>query len=599
MPNEMANDASLLREYLIECDELLQQLDQDLVKLESTSEDAELLNRIFRAFHTIKGTSGFMGFTPIVDVTHHSEDVLNLLRKGERKVTRRTLDVLLAALDQLRRMLDDVRKNTPQTYVLEGLIAQLKELHSAEADRPMLGEIMVVQKVINHTELAESLVEASQSEPPRKLGEVLVEKQLASESQVKEALARQAQPAETKETVRTLRVDVQKIDDLVNLVGELVLERNRLVQLSRDLAAKGLTPEKFEAALIHSTARLSFITGELQTASLKTRMVPIDMVFRRFPRLVRDIARNLSKEVDLVIQGEDTELDKTVVEEIGDPMVHLVRNSLDHGIESPQERLSQGKPAKGTICLEARQEGEYIIVKISDDGAGMDPERLASKAIEKGMVSEERLRGMSAQEKLELIFLPGFSTAEKVSDLSGRGVGMDVVRTNLKKLNGVVSLESEKGKGTTVTLRLPLTLAILPALLVRVAEDTYVLPLHSVEETLRVKGTEIHKIEDGEVLRVRDRVVPLIRLRDRFQLAKDKSDSHGTLCVVIVSIGGNRVGLVVDQLLGQEETVIKPLDAFLGHIPGLAGATISGDGKVRLILDPAAIAGHVGATHAV
>ncbi len=601
MSNEMANDAGLLREYLVECEELLQQLDQDLVALESAPASADLLNRIFRAVHTIKGTSGFMGFTPIVGLAHHAEDVLNLLRKGERKFTRRVMDLLLRSLDNFRHMMRDVRAGGLQTYALEDLFSALKALAQGqpEPDRPRLGEIMVVQNVINHQELSASLAEASQSVPPKKLGEVLVEKQLATENQVKEALDRQAGAPGARDSARTLRVDVAKIDDLVNLVGELVLERNRLLQLSRDFSAQAIPAEKFEAALTHSAARLSFITGELQTASLKTRMVPIDMVFRKFPRLVRDIARNLGKDVELLISGEHTELDKTVVEEIGDPLVHLVRNALDHAIEPAAVRLARGKPAAGVIRLSAQQEGEYIVISVSDDGAGIDPQRIVRKALEKGLVTEERLRSMTPQEILDLIFLPGFSTVEKVSDLSGRGVGMDVVRTNLKKLNGVATLESAVGVGTTVTLRLPLTLAILPALLVRVAEETYVLPLHSVVETLRVRPIEVHRIEDREVLRVRDSVIPLVRLRERFRLQQTQDgDGKGFLCVVIVVVGQRRIGLIVDQLLGQEETVIKPLDGSVGHIPGLAGATIGGDGRVRLILDPTAIARNRDEVHA-
>ncbi len=590
MPSEMAQDAALLQEYLAECEELLQQLDQDLVELESAPGSSELLNRIFRAVHTIKGTSGFMGFTQVVELSHHAEDILNLLRKGERSVSRPVMDLQLRVLDQLRRMMADLRQGGLKTYATQDLIAALKEQMTSDADRPRLGEIMVVQNVINRCELAESLEEARHSEPPKKLGDVLVEKQLATPAQVREALDLQSGGAAPREAARTLRIDVSKIDDLVNLVGELVLERNRLVQLTRDFAARTTSPEKFAADLSRTAARLSFVTGELQTASLKTRMVPIEMVFRKFPRLVRDIARQLGKDVDLIIRGEETELDKTVVEEIGDPLVHLVRNALDHALEPADVRAQHGKPPRGTIRLEARQEGEFIVVSVSDDGAGIDPQRIGRKAREKGLVTEERLRSMPEKEILDLIFLPGFSTAEKVSDLSGRGVGMDVVRTNLKKLNGAVSLESRVGEGTTVTLRLPLTLAILPALSVRVAGETYVLPLHAVVETLRVKTSEFHRIENGEVLRVRDSIIPLIRLHRVFRLERSAEAGNGaTSCVVIVAVGATRIGLVVDELLGQEEAVIKPLDASLGHVAGVAGATIGGDGRVRLILDPAAI----------
>jgi two-component system chemotaxis sensor kinase CheA len=598
--SDMNQDAALLQEYLTECDELIQRLDQDLVALESAPEDQKTLNRIFRAFHTIKGTSGFMGFSQIVELTHHAEDVLNLLRKGERKVTRRTMDVLLAVLDQLRRMQNDVRNNTPRVYELGTLLGNLRQLQEGmEGPRPTVGEILVAQRVITHEERSAALQEAVLAD--RKIGEVLVEKKLASESQVREALQQQAAPDARAAASRTIRVDVVKLDALVNLVGELVLERNRLSQLHRDLTLQRISAEKFEDAFTQATGRLTFITEELQTASLKTRMVPIDMTFRRFPRLVRDVSLSLGKEVDLVIRGEDTELDKTVVEEIADPLVHLVRNSLDHGIEMPDAREAQGKPRKGTVVLEARQEGDHIIVQVSDDGAGIDPEKIGRKAVEKGLLQADRIRSMTRGEMLDLIFLPGFSTAEKVSDVSGRGVGMDVVRTNLERLNGVIEIDSEVGRGSKVTLRLPLTLAILPALLVKVSEETYAVPLRSVLEAVRVQPRELHTVEGNEILRLRDRVLPVQRLRrvlgvegtaPQAPAPRLLDSAHDEpLCIVVIAVGEKRYGLVVDELLGQEETVIKPLSSYLKKVPGLSGATIGGDGHVRLIIDPTGIAG--------
>ncbi len=633
----MLQDPALLQDYLAECDELLQRLDQDLVRLETARGDKETLNRVFRAFHTIKGTSGFMGLTQMVELTHHAEDVLNALRKGTRKINRRTMDVLLAVLDQLRRMVGDLRNHTPKLYELGTLLGNMRQIQDGgrAADRPMLGEIMVAQKVITHAERAAAREEAVLHD--RKLGEVLVEKKPASPSQVRDALRQQAAPAEPHaEAARTIRVDVVKLDALVNLVGELVLERNRLQKLSRDVSQQRIAADKLESALGQSAARFSFLTEELQSASLRTRMVPIDITFRRFPRLVRDVAIALGKEVDLVIRGEDTELDKTVVEEIADPLVHLVRNALDHGIEQPDARQKCGKPRKGTLRLEARQEGDHIIVQVADDGAGIDPARIGKKAIEKGLLTAERVRAMSPREILDLIFLPGFSTAEQVSDVSGRGVGMDVVRTNLDKLNGVIEVESEVGRGSTVTLRLPLTLAILPALLVRAQGDTYALPLRSVMEAIRIPAREVHTVEGSEVLHLRERLIPLVRAERLFgrtgtpacpaadRTSKPETDggarraegglggahpapegaqsgqagvpvlpdaANDQLCVVVIGVGEKRVGLAVDELLGQEETVIKPLGSYLRHIPGVAGATIGGDGRVRLILDPGAVAG--------
>jgi two-component system chemotaxis sensor kinase CheA len=599
MSEYLDQDASLLQDYLMECEELLQQLDQDLVTLEASPEDSELLNRIFRAFHTIKGTSGFMGFTAIVELTHHAEDVLNLLRKGDRKVDRHTMDVLLEALDQLRIMIADVRANKSQQYELGPLLAKLRELQAPQnTDVPppaealpgaQLGVILSDQNIVTQTQIQSSLAEAAQTS--QKLGEVLVEKGLASETQVKEALTQQKSGGEAKETTQTIRVEVSKLDDLINLVGELVLERNRLVQLARDFSQERFTREAFDSAFGQSTVRLSFITEELQVRSLNARMVPIDVVFRKFPRMVRDVSKNLSKEIELVIRGEDTELDKTVVEQIGDPLVHLIRNSLDHGIERPEVRERNGKPRQGRIRLEAHQEGDHIIVSVADDGAGIDPERVVRKAIERGMLTAERAATMSKGEILNIIFLPGFSTAEIVSDVSGRGVGMDVVRTNLKKLHGVIELDSELGKGSCVTLKLPLTLAIMPVLLVRVREEVFALPLRSVMETVRVPEDSVHEVSGNPCLCLRDRVIPLVYLDKVFSLTHEGRSKDGMLRIVVIGIGETRFGVVVDQLLGQEETVIKPLGSYLGSVAGVAGATISGDGSVRLILDPAGLAG--------
>jgi len=390
-----------------------------------------------------------------------------------------------------------------------------------------------------------------------------------------------------------MRVDARKLDELINLVGELVLERNRLTQLSRDCASRKLVAGDLDSALAQTSARLSFITDELQSAGLKTRMVPIETVFRRFPRLVRDVTHALKKDAALVIHGEDTELDKTMVELIGDPMIHLVRNSLDHGIEAPDVREQAGKPRRGIIRLEARQEGDQIVITISDDGAGISTERVGRKAVEKGLITAEHLQLLSQREILEFIFLPGFSTAENISDLSGRGVGMDVVHTNLKKLNGSIEIDSQPGVGTNVHLRLPLTLAILPVLMVRVEQDTYALPLRSVVETAQVNLKNVHRVEGCEVLCLRGETLALIRLGQLFQgdssSTSPSSATERARKVVILGVGEKRAALLVDELLGQESTVVKPLGNYLHRCSSLAGATISGDGRVRLVLDPAGL----------
>jgi two-component system, chemotaxis family, sensor kinase CheA len=597
--DDFLQDPSLIQEFLVEAEEFLQRMDQDLVALEATPNDAELLNRIFRALHTIKGTSGFLGFEPMVRLSHRAEDVLNALRKGELQLTRPMMDALLSARDFLGKMLQDIRDGGLKAYEFGALLENLEAAETVGQASPTLGQLLVKQEVITPAALDAVLAEQLASAAPQKLGQMLVEKKLASPAEVGEALVRQKEIAQQRSAVTTMRVDAAKLDDLINLIGELVLERNRLLQLSRDSTAAKLTIAELSSSVAQSSARLSFITEELQSAGLKTRMIPIETVFRRFPRLVRDVAGSLQKEVELSLVGQDTELDKNMVELVGDPLVHLVRNSLDHGIELPAVRIQAGKPGCGSIRLEARQEGDQIVISISDDGAGMDPERIGRKAVEKGLVTAERLRGLGAREILDFIFLPGFSTMEKTTDLSGRGVGMDVVRTNLKKLNGTVEVENHLGQGTTIKLRLPLTLAILPVLLVQVENDIYALPLRSVAETGQINLRHVHQVEGSEVLCLREETLPLLRLERLFppragsrRLSPDSADSaqhNESRKIVILGVGDKRFALLVDQLIGQESTVIKPLGPFLHGCSSLAGATIGGDGQVRLVLDPAGL----------
>jgi two-component system, chemotaxis family, sensor kinase CheA len=586
--NDLAQDPELVREFLVESEEMLGRVDEDMVALEAAPNDAELLNRIFRAVHTIKGTSGFLGFDPVIRVSHKAEDVLNALRRGELKLSRRIIDVLLRSRDQLGQMLGDIRNNALGEYALEPLLTELEAVQKPDA-APQLGDLRVAEGVIESGALKTTLDEQAHREPPKKLGEMLVEKDLATPAQVGEALIKQKQIAESVAVPQTMRVDVHKLDELINLIGELVLERNRLVQVSRDLTAGRLDAEKLEDALTQTTARVTFLTEELHVAGLKTRMVPIDTVFRKFPRIVRDLARSLQKEVELVVSGQDTELDKTMVELIGDPLVHLVRNSLDHGLEKPDVRAGAGKNPNGTLRLEAREEGDQIVVSISDDGAGIDPERIARKAVEKGLVTPDRVRTLSKREILDFIFLPGFSTKEVASDVSGRGVGMDVVHTNVKNMNGTVELDSTLGQGTTVTLRLPLTMAILPVLSVKVGKEIYGLPMRTVIETLRVESGQIHTVEGCEAIHVRGKTIPLIRLSQALCVTDAGENEKVCPKLVIVGLGTRRVAFLVDDLVGAEATVIKPLDALSRQSVGIAGATVGGDGLVRLLLDPASL----------
>lgn len=587
MSDDFLKDPELLQDFVVESEEALQRMDQDMLSLESAPNDADLLNRIFRAVHTIKGTSSFLGLDPIVQLSHRAEDVLNALRRGDCRLTRRMMDALLGARDQLGRMLADLGNQQVRTYPLDDLLHELELVQKPSGGPLTLGEILVANETIPPETLQSALAEQASQSEPKKLGEILVEKGAVSAVEVGEALSRQRIASETQSDAKTMRVDVRKLDELINLVGELVLERNRLVRLSRDLSSGCLDRGALEMALGQSTARLSFVTEELQIAGLKTRMVPIESVFRKFPRLVRDVARSVNKQVQLVLEGQDTEIDKTMVELIADPLVHLVRNALDHGIELPEIREKAGKPREGTIRLEASQEGDQIVIRISDDGAGINRDRILAKALEKELVSADRAPALTQREILDFIFLPGFTTAQKVNDLSGRGVGMDVVRSNLQKLNGVVDLESEVGQGTTFRLRVPLTLAILPVLLVEVCAEIYALPLRSVLETVRIHPNEIHCVEGCEVLQLRGETLALLRLGEIFGLPN--ADRECAQKVVILGIGRRRIALLVDQLIGQESTVIKPLGAYLHGSAQLAGATISGDGRVRLVLDPAGL----------
>jgi two-component system, chemotaxis family, sensor kinase CheA len=550
MADDQLQDDALLRDFFVESGEMVQALDQGLIELDSRPEDSELLNRIFRAIHTIKGTSGFFGFDQIVRVTHKAEDLLNLLRNGACHCTQRTVDVLLQAVDVVRTMLSDLQNKQAREYALEPLLKALEECSKSTV--PEQEPVAFPAPENNAEELKSKTISAD-------------------------------------EHVSTMRVDIAKLDNLVNLVGELVLERNRLAQISRQAGTGELDSALLQDELTRSTSRLSLITEELQSASLKTRMVPIDTVFRRFPRMVRDLARQLGKKVDLQITGAETELDRVMVEQIADPLVHLIRNSIDHGLEMPEARQAAGKPETGTIAIAAQPEGDHIIISIKDDGAGIDAARVRQKALEKGLVSAERMRSLSEREILDLIFLPGFSTRDSASDVSGRGVGMDVVNSNLKKVNGTVDLHSVLRQGTTVVLKLPLTMAILPVLFVRSGCEIYGVPMRAVVETLRSTNTQFHWVEGGEVLSLRDRNLPVLRLQSLLNVPATASSAAPVSKVVILAVGVRQYAVAVDDLVGKEETIIKPLNSFFGRCEGIAGTTISGDGSVRLILDPQAL----------
>ena len=551
----MNNDdmQELVQDFLVETNEIIENLDHDLVELESNQNDLELLNKIFRGAHTMKGSSSFLGFNKLAELTHHAEDILNKLRKGEMVVTREIMDTLLEFVDKTKQIISDIENGTDST-----------DCSSVINDIKLASEGKLTSKTKNTSAAQPAAAPAPQAAP-------------------KQEAAKPTHQATQVE--QTIRVDVSRLDSLVNLVGELVLSRNMLSQIAGELENK-FENEYLVEQLLVATNSIGMNTTELQLAIMKTRMIAIGKVFNKFPRVVRDIARDTGKEIELIISGEETELDKQVIESIGDPLLHMIRNSCDHGVETPEVRLAKGKPRMGTVNLSAYHEGNHVVIEIKDDGAGMDPDKLKRKAIEKGVITVDEANSMDDKQAFSLIFKPGFSTAEKITNISGRGVGMDVVRTNIEKLNGIITIDSKINEGSTFYLKLPLTLAIIQALLVEVAGETFAIPLASVVETVRITNEEIHSFEGREVLKLRDRVLSLIRLDEAFALDELEQDE---IYVVVVALAEKQLGFIVDKLIGQEEIVIKSLGDYLGGNPGIAGATITGDGRVRLILDVAGV----------
>jgi two-component system chemotaxis sensor kinase CheA len=684
----MDDDVELLQDFLVEAGEILEQLNEQLVDLEQRPNDTELLNAVFRGFHTIKGGGSFLNLTALVAVCHRAEDVFNALRNGERKVDAKLMDIILPVLDVVNMQFDQIRAGEEPTAASPELMAELESLLKPDADSSAdIVEEMVVEPIESGAAgdldaEFEAIIDAAQSSsagPSGEAGEITEdefealldqlhgggqhggipsdkpidvqagagsetspaveygmgdgeaitedefealldqlhgtgapssatpkkvatasaadnkpksvaseqkpepkksvtpsaavkpvspEKQPAPAAAVKEA---QLQQAET-----TVRVDTKRLDDIMNMVGELVLVRNRVATL-------GLAERDDDMAKV--VANLDVVTSDLQSAVMKTRMQPIKKVFGRFPRVVRDLARNLKKEVNLELQGEETDLDKNLVEALADPLVHLVRNAVDHGIEMPAEREAAGKPRVGTVVLTAEQEGDHILLMIQDDGKGMNPNALRRAAVEKGLMDAEAAERLEDRECYNLIFAPGFSTKVEISDVSGRGVGMDVVKTRIGQLNGTVEIDSQEGRGSIIRIQVPLTLAIMPTLMVMLEKQVFALPLASVNEIFHLDLTRTNVVDGQLVVMVRDKALPLFYLRRWLISGAQYEDLPQEGHVVVVSIGAQRVGFVVDQLIGQEEVVIKPLGALLHGMKGLAGATITGNGRISLILD--------------
>ena len=627
----------IMEDFLIEAFELIEQIDHDLVELESNPEDLELLNRIFRVAHTVKGSSSFLNFDVLTELTHHMEDVLNKARKGELKITPDIMDVVLESVDMMKGLLESIRDNGSDSAAgidIKNICVRLTQISEGEAPsaaaeapaapspepvkepEPVAPAVEAAPEVSDAelSKLSDSEVEAeierllkvrkaedqarraSKGIAPKSPEEIAPAASAAPAPAAKPAPSRERDadkkvPAASSSSAvaqeQTIRVEVKRLDHLMNLIGELVLGKNRLLKIYDDVEER-YEGEKFLEELNQVVSSLSLVTTDIQLAVMKTRMLPIAKVFNKFPRMIRDLSRDLGKQIDLEISGEETELDKSIVEEIGDPLVHIIRNSCDHGIEDPETRKAMGKPEKGLVQLKAYNEGNHIVVEIVDDGKGLDADMLKSKSIEKGIITEREADAMSEKEAFGLIFRPGFSTAAKVTNVSGRGVGMDVVKTNIEKLNGIIDIESEVGKGTVMKLKIPLTLAIIQSLLVGTQEEFYAIPLASVLETVRVPIDDIYTIDGKNVLRLRDEVLSLVRLSDVFGVEKVFDGGDHTY-VVIIGVAEAKLGIIVDTLVGQEEIVIKSMGDYLQNIPGIAGATIRGDGRVTLIIDVGAM----------
>ncbi|NPA72745.1 MAG: chemotaxis protein CheA [Gammaproteobacteria bacterium] len=641
-------DEEILQDFLVEAGDLIEQLNEQLVDLEQSPTDADLLNAVFRGFHTIKGGAGFLAITPLIEVCHRAENVFDKIRNGDVPYDAVAVDVILRAFDVVSEGMDllkagerELPDNDPvlladldrltkggsaepevEMSVPEGdSVLQLAEGSDPDGDmsdeefEALLNQrdggaddetsspegLSLAEGVDPDGDMSDEEFEAllnqrdaSDLDEPDEVSEedltallsdsdFIAEVAPASSIQPEKTVAKPVSKptAKTKPVAKpaaesTVRVDTRRLDEIMNLVGELVLVRNRLLTLKSGEAS----PED----LANAVGNLDHVTTDLQASVMKTRMQPVKKVFGRFPRVVRDLARQLGKEISLELQGEETDLDKNLVEALADPLVHLVRNSVDHGVEMPDVRLAAGKPKGGTVVLAAQQEGDHILLSITDDGKGMDPDVLRQKAVEKGMLDEMTANQLDDKAAFELILAAGFSTADVISDISGRGVGMDVVKTMITKLNGSIDIDSVLGEGTKISIRVPLTLAILPTLMVGFDEDSYAIPLTSVQEIFDYNADKTNKIDGQMMVRLRERSIPLLFLSEWLAPHQVNENNTGDK-VIIVSIGNQRVGLVVNQVNGQEEVVIKPLGVMLKKVSGYAGATITGNGSIALILD--------------
>ena len=631
----------LLESFIVETQEILVQLDQELMALETGAGDRELLNSIFRSFHTLKGTSAFMGFDQITQITHEAEDLLNKLRHKELEVNSEIVDVLLEVLDWLKvlarkvvagdKSLIDIRQTLRKLgVILHGKETREQSLNNGGTSAANGGDVLISEEELRGNEAISMVLDnpefgsgeggftdkelemlerafeqvdreiRAEREAARPATWSRADNSSADEFKLKhdadqraadhEDAASSLHDKQERSEVRkhalesTIRVEVERLESLMDLSGELVLGRNRLEQISAALA-EHMHDSELARELAEASSQINYITTELQSTVMKMRMVPIARLFQKAPRIIRDLSREFDKKIELIINGEETELDRGIVDQLSDPLVHMIRNACDHGIETPRERLNAGKTDSGSLRLEAEHAGNHIVIRIVDDGRGIDPQKLRNIAVDKKIITAEHAMLLTDREALNLIFAPGFSTASTVTTVSGRGVGMDVVRTNIQKLKGLIDIDSTVGRGTNLTIKLPLTLAIIQGLLVGLGGEVFAVPLNSVVEVVALEQYRIEQLSGNKVIRIRDLVIPLLDLGNRLAVpGLQHADAAGKY-VVVVGLAQHRVGLVVERLEGQQEIVIKNLGEYLGNVAGIAGSTILGNGRVVMILD--------------
>ncbi|GIK25954.1 MAG: chemotaxis protein A [Betaproteobacteria bacterium] len=591
----------LLQDFLVEATDLLSGVDNKLVDLEKSPQDRGLLNDIFRGFHTIKGGAGFLNATELVTLCHLTENLFDKLRNGELAITAEAMDVIMAATGTVREMFHSLEQGVQPQAADAELIASLKQaiagqLAAGAAPVAAAPAAKAEAPAVKTTEAGAldwnayyEAVTGKAPEVPAEAGKGIPQPPKADEEIIKAAIGRRASdkpgyggPTGRRESEKTrdnsIRVDTSRLDQVLNLSGEIGLTKNRLNSLRTEILSGMTGPETLQA-LDAAVGQLDLLVSDLQNAVMKTRMQPIGRLFQKYPRIARDLARNLGKDVELVLAGEETEIDKTMIEDLSDPIIHLIRNAVDHGIESPLERTAAGKPEKSEVRLEARQEGDHIVILIADDGRGMNAERLRAKALEKGLIGNEEANTMDERQSFNLVFLPGFSTAAKVSDVSGRGVGMDVVRTNIQKLNGSIEIKSELGKGTTFIISLPLTLAILPVLIVKLGEQPFAVPLSMVREILPIVQSEIQEVGGRATMVVRGEVLPVYPLNYLIGWPQEGMPGYG----VLMQTAETSFILAIDNFAGRDDAVIKSLEGF--RPKGVAGVTTLANGQIVLILD--------------